>query len=107
MLDLSRKCSNSQDRVDFGRIAKAALLQAATIVPRWLPDGRRQGNEWVVRNPTRADRCPGSFMVNLKKGCWADFATGDKGGDLISLYAYLHGISQSQAARCLSKEDYR
>ncbi|MDA0781242.1 MAG: toprim domain-containing protein [Rickettsiales bacterium] len=41
----------------------------------------------------------GSFKVNLVSCEWSDFATGDAGGDLVSLYAYLKGISQYQAAR--------
>ena len=43
-------------------------------------------------NPTRADRRPGSFSVNTRTGRWADFATGDRGGDVVSLAAYLHGL---------------
>jgi len=37
--------------------------------------------------------------VNLRSGRWADFATGAKGGDVISLAAYLFGLSQVEAAR--------
>ena len=33
----------------------------------------------------------------------ADFATGDKGGDAISLFAYLNGLQQGQAARALAQ----
>jgi len=62
------------------------------------------GSEWVARNPTRADRHPGSFKVNLRSGRWADFATGDAGGDLISLRAYLDGIRQGEAARRITRE---
>ena len=51
------------------------------LLPRWLPDGRRVANEWLARDPTRPDRTLGSFKVNLKSGCWADFATGDAGSD--------------------------
>jgi DNA primase len=72
------------------------------IVKRWLPDGRREGNEWVTRNPTRADKNPGSFKINLRTGRWADFATGHIGGDAISLAAYLFGLSQVEAARKLA-----
>jgi len=42
--------------------------------------------------------------VNLLTGRWADFATGDKGGDPISLLAYLRSISQGDAARLLRQE---
>ena len=63
-----------------------------------------EGNEWVALNPRRPDRSLGSFKVNLHTGHWADFATGDKGGDAISLLAYLRGVSQSEAARLLARE---
>ena len=32
----------------------------------------------------------------------ADFATGDEGGDAISLYAYLNGLKQGEAAQQLA-----
>jgi hypothetical protein len=84
-----------------------AALDAESLVPEWLPQGKRQGREWVSTNPNRADRSPGSFSVNLTTGKWADFASGDTGGDLVSLYAYLqHGGDQGRAARDLM-ERYR
>jgi hypothetical protein len=86
-------------RIAFAYVAAAALGQAETIVRRWLPDGRREGNEWVARNPTRNDRRPGSFKVNLQRGNWSDFATDAVGGDLISLAAYLYGLRQGEAAK--------
>jgi hypothetical protein len=87
-----------RDQIDFAAIAVAALPHLPLILQRWLPDGRRDGSEWVARNPTRSDRNLGSFKVNLRTGRWADFATGDGGGDLISLAAHLHGLSQVEAA---------
>jgi hypothetical protein len=73
------------------------------LLARWLPDGRQLGAEWVARNPKRADRRPGSFKVNTRTGRWSDFATGDRGGDPISLAAYLADIGQVEAARGLAK----
>ncbi len=84
--------------VDFDRVNAAALAQADRVVTGLLPDGRREGAEWVARNPRRDDRRPGSFKVNLQKGVWGDFATGDKGGDLVSLSAYVAGVNQREAA---------
>ena len=89
--------------IDFQQIAQSALLYADAVVPQWLPDGRREGSEWVARNPLRHDHHPGSFKVNLRSGRWADFATGDSGGDLISLAAYLTGCGQADAARQLAE----
>jgi len=89
---------NTSNKIAFRRIAGAALGSADTIVRRWLPDGRREGAEWVAKNPTRTDRRPGSFKINLRTGAWGDFATGQRGGDLIGLAAYLHHMSQADAA---------
>jgi hypothetical protein len=82
-----------QTPVDFRRINTAALAMLPALLARWLPHGHRRGHEWVALNPRRADRRPGSFSINMTTGCWADFATGDKGGDPISLTAYLAGTS--------------
>jgi hypothetical protein len=86
-------------RLAFRRIADAAAQHADAIVQRWLPDGRREGTEWVALNPTRSDSRKGSFKVNLKSGRWGDFATGDRGGDLISLAAYIFRLDQGEAAK--------
>jgi hypothetical protein len=88
--------------IDFACIARVALLNGPALVRRWLPDGRFRGREYEARNPTRVDHHSGSFRVNLTTGKWADFARGDKGGDLISLAAYLGGISQREAALALA-----
>lgn len=90
-------------KIDFSNIAAEALGHAETILCRWLPDGRREGREWVAKTPTHADRKPGSFKINLRTGKWSDFSTGDRGGDLISLAAYLHGLDQAEAARRLAE----
>lgn len=88
--------------LDFSRINAAALPALPALCARWLPAGKSVGREYVARNPTRKDRRAGSFKVNLQTGQWADFATGDKGGDVVSLAAYLFGLRQSEAARRLA-----
>lgn len=86
----------------FEAINKAALHCLPALLARWLPDGRVSGREYVARNPRRADTNPGSFSVNTGNGRWADFASGDKGGDVVSLAAYLFGLKQSEAAERLA-----
>lgn len=87
--------------IDFAATNARCLSCLPDLLARWLPGGRLQGREWVALNPTRFDRHAGSFRINTETGAWADFATPDKGGDVISLYAYLHGLSQSDAAKAL------
>jgi hypothetical protein len=38
----------------------------------------------------------------VRTGRWADFATGDRGGDVVSLAAYLSHLKQSEAAEKLA-----
>jgi len=85
-------------KIAFLQIAEASLAAADTLVPRWLPEGRREGAEWIATNPTRIDKRRGSFKVNLRTGRWSDFAVEASGGDLISLAAYLFRLKQGQAA---------
>lgn len=91
--------------IPFKAIAKAILDRADYLVPSWLPDGKRQGDEWVSRNPNREDQKPGSFSVNLKTGVWKEFAGTEGGADLVSLYAFLFtNGNQKEAALDLAKE---
>ena len=90
--------------INFKALAEALLRMAGELVPRWLPDGHRRGNEYVARNPMRNDRNPGSFTINLKSGVWKDYAINVGGSDLVSLYAYLyHQDDQGSAARELER----
>lgn len=89
--------------MDFARINAAALPVLPTLLARWLPDGRRAGPEWIARNPRRADRKAGSFSVNMTTGKWADFSSGERGGDVVSLAAFLAGTGQAEAARSLAE----
>jgi putative DNA primase/helicase len=87
------------DRIDFQRIADAALGSAEQLLGEWLPQGWRDGHEWKSVNPMRGDNSAGSFSININSGAWGDFATTDKGGDLVSLCAYLfHSDDQLDAA---------
>lgn len=90
-------------RVDFERINRAALANAAAVVRALLPEGRLEGHEYVARNPLRPDRRLGSFKVNVTNGRWADFATGDGGGDLVSLAAFVAGLPQREAGLRLAE----
>lgn len=89
--------------IDFDSVNAVALSTLPSLLRRWLPDGHTQGREYIARNPRRADKRPGSFKINIHSGKWSDFATGDAGGDPVSLAAYLAGTGQAEAARNLSE----
>ena len=90
--------------LDFDGINAAALRNGLSFVKSLLPGGELRSFEYVVQNPCRNDRRPGSFSINYKSGRWKDFASGDGGADLISLVAYVRGIGQGDAARELVDE---
>jgi putative DNA primase/helicase len=87
----------------FEEVASAARFRTLSLLQEWFPEGKLVGREYEVGNLAGA---PGnSLRINVQSTMWSDFATGDKGGDLISLLAAKEHISQGEAARRLV-EDY-
>lgn len=90
--------NGSRPQVDFDAINSAARACLHSLLRKWLPSGRLTGREYVALNPHRTDRHLGSFRINVTTGAWGDFATKDRGGDPVSLAAYLAGSTQVEAA---------
>jgi len=90
--------------VDRDSVKRSAIDNITRVLEELLPGGAVRGAEYVVRNPTRADKSPGSFSVRIagpKAGVWSDFATRDRGGDPVSLVAYVKKCSDDAAERWL------
>jgi hypothetical protein len=90
---------HNQYEIDYERLKDKSRPHTLALLQRVLPEGRLERNEYVARNPRRPDKCLGSFKFNINNHKWQDFATKDKGGDIISLWAYVKGIRQIDAAR--------
>lgn len=86
--------------IDFQGIAQAALQNAAQLLPQWFPAGKWKGREFTIG--ALDGRPGGSLSINSQTGVWSDFATDEKGGDLISLYAAAYRLTQSAAAKQIS-----
>ena len=88
--------------VDFAAVNAAALPALEALCARWLPGGRRIGAEWVCGSLSGegGESCK-VRLAGPRRGRWADFATGARGGDVVSLAAAVAGISQAEAARRL------
>lgn len=82
--------------IDYAALNSRLLGNVENLLNEWYPEGRKLGVEYKVAGLSGGKGM--SLSINCKTGAWADFATGDKGGDLISLYAAMQGISQSKAA---------
>jgi hypothetical protein len=78
-------------KINFDVINRAAVAVLPAILARILPGGKIHGHEYTVLNPRRSDRHLGSFRINIRTGRWADFAISAKGGDPVSLVAYVEG----------------
>lgn len=87
---------------DFEGVNQACLSGFQKLLEQWLPGGRRQGNEYVCGDLNGGPG--GSMSVNITTGKWSDFATGEKGGDPVSLYAAINGMKMGDAARELSNQ---
>jgi hypothetical protein len=97
------KSHRRDTRIDFAEVNRMALAAFPAVLRRLLHSGKIVGHEFTALNPRRADRHIGSFKINIRNGRWSDFATRDKGGDPISLVAYLAAVPYVEAARLLAQ----
>lgn len=86
---------------NFPAVARAALPHLPELCRRWLSGGKEIRREWVCGS--LAGEAGASCKINLRTGEWADFATGQKGGDAVSLTAAVHGLTQAEAAERLAQ----
>ncbi|RMO24123.1 DUF927 domain-containing protein [Pseudomonas savastanoi] len=96
--------SGTKKRPSFAQVKAAALRNIDKVLAHWLPKGKRVdgGKEYTAPNPTRTDKRAGSLKISISKGTWSDFATGDKGGDLIDLVRYIDGGTDVEACNKLA-----
>lgn len=80
---------------DFSDLNNRLLGQCPDLLRLWLPGGAKRGREYVCAGLQghRGESC----SINMQTGAWADFATGAKGGDLVSLYAAINNLTQGNA----------
>lgn len=87
---------------NFIDVNEAALARGLSLLESLLPGGRLLGREYVCGDLTGGSG--NSLKVNTDSGKWCDFATGDKGGDFVSLYAAVHEMKQGEALRALAEK---
>lgn len=102
----SWSCVTERERlppIRFRELAEALLARAEQLVPAWLPGGTKRGHEYACGSVDGGEGT--SCSVNLVTGAWADFATGEQGGDLVSLYAAAHGLDMGKAALQVARDE--
>lgn len=91
-------------KLPFDAVNQAALAGLTRVLDWAGVHYKQHGHECQMINPNRSsDNGYGSFSVNVNTGVWAEFATGDKGGDIVSLVAYLKGYGQGDACKDLAR----
>jgi putative DNA primase/helicase len=87
-------------RRNFPALAARLLADARSLLVDWLPGGHVRGHEYVCASLKGGHG--DSLSVNLNKGVWQDFATGDSGADLLALYASVMGCKMGEAYDALA-----
>ena len=88
----------------FAAINRAAIARAEDVARRLLPGGVRRGIYWVAGDLSGgAGKSLRLRLEGDKAGCWIDNATGEKGGDFVSLAAAVARIAPAEAARQLAR----
>lgn len=78
-----------------------AAVLAAGLPLAWYPAGKHYGQSLRIGNMIGDPG--GSFWICLRTGAWKDHATGEGGGDLISLYAARERIAHGEAKQRLAE----
>ena len=80
---------------------KMALADRAEEFARWLlPNGRKQGGEWLVGSLNgEAGQSLRICLSGAKAGVFRDFASGEGGDNLVELYRQRHGVEFVEALR--------
>ncbi|GHU24037.1 hypothetical protein FACS189472_17050 [Alphaproteobacteria bacterium] len=86
---------------DFRRIKEAYRQNPLSTLKQLIPNGKVEGNDYVAKNPQRNDRKAGSFRIDIATGRFYDFATGDRGGGIIDLVAFIWNCNIATAAKKL------
>lgn len=88
--------------IKFDALARELLGRAESLCEQWLPGGVKRGHEYVCGSVRGGEGS--SCSINLTTGKWADFASNEKGGDLISLYAAGNDMDNGAAAIAIARD---
>lgn len=95
---------NKFERLDFGAINAALLSDVVGYASQWFGGGTRSGHNFFAPS-TKSGGIGDSWSVSTSgaaAGRWMHGASGDSGGDMISLYAAIYSLTQIEAAKQLA-----
>ena len=89
--------SDGRSQTNAETLKRDLLYRSESICRHLLPAGKRHGNEWHCGNLRGA---PGrSLGINLMTGIWEDFATGERGSNLLELWRQARGVDFATSLR--------
>ena len=86
---------------DFALIKRKYRDNSIAVLQQLVGQGRIEGSDYVALNPRRKDCKLGSFRIDINTGRFHDFATGDRGGSVIDLAAFVYNCGIVEAAQKL------
>lgn len=86
---------NKKGQLDFKGLNSFLLRDSVRFLTELLPGGDLRGKEYRCGDISGGSGL--SLSVNIQTGVWKDFATGEAGGDFISLAAANMGVDQGAA----------
>ena len=89
--------------VNFQELKQQYSQCPMDILKRLLGNGKIEGGDYVALNPRRIDKKAGSFKIDIASGKFHDFATGDRGGSIIDLVAFVYDCDLLTAAQKLQQ----
>lgn len=89
------------DKINFEQLNARLSSQIRSLISKWLPGGKLVGNEYMVGSLLGG--VGDSLRFNIEKCIGSDFATDEKFGDCIDLYAKINHISQIESAKQLNE----
>ena len=89
--------------VNFQELKQQYSKCPIEILKRLVGKGKIEGSDYVALNPRRSDKKAGSFRIDIASGKFHDFATGDRGGGIIDLAAFVYDCDLLTAAQKLQQ----
>lgn len=83
-----------------GELNRVLSGMAESVAMHLLPNGRREGRSWCVGSVNgEKGQSLRVCISGAKQGVWSDFSSNGKGGDLLSLWGQVRGISFVETLR--------
>ena len=89
--------------VNFEELKRQYNQCPIEILKRLVGNGKIEDGDYIALNPRRSDKKAGSFRIDIASGKFHDFATGDRGGSILDLTAFVYDCDLLTATQKLQQ----